>query len=92
MPSANGRAVNFYRTSYEDAMVQVERERGHMFTAIRRAWGSPPVEIAAARIGACAHDSGKTFDEVLFWIYEQLCWHGSGSIVEWMEKPLILKA
>src|ERR1044072_3139597 len=94
MPEAGGRVVSYYRTSYERAMEQVERDRGRMFDVIRRAWASPSVEEAARRIGAGANNSetGMTFDEVLFWLYEQICHHGSGAVAEWMTETKILCA
>jgi len=93
MPEARGRVVKFYHAPYVSAMERVERDRGRMFEAVRRAWASPSPEWAAARIGQTAHASaGVTFDEVLFWLYEQLCNHGSGSIAAFGAKPQVLSA
>jgi hypothetical protein len=93
MPEARGRVVKFYHAPYVSAMERVERERERMFEMVMRAWASSSPEWAAARIGQTAHASaGMTFDEVLFWLYEQLCNHGSGSIASFGGKPQVLSA
>jgi hypothetical protein len=84
MQGPGGRVVNFYHSkSYQVAMDEVERDRDRLFQIVRRAWASPSTEEAARRIGATAHLSGMTFDEVLYFLYEYVCHRGSGSIAAW---------
>lgn len=93
MPDARGRVVSYYHASYQSAMERVERDRDRMFEIVRRAWAGMPAEEAAALIGATAHASpGMTWDEVLFWLCEQVCEHGSGSIAAWMTRVPTLSA
>lgn len=82
MPVAS-RTVSFYHKPYNQAMEFVEKEHTRIFEVIRRAWASPSPEETARRIGEGAQASGMSFDEVLFWLWEHLCMHGSGSI--WMD-------
>jgi hypothetical protein len=92
MPGAGGGVSRYYHTSYSRAMQQIERDGGRIFEVIRRAWHCSP-EQAAQLIGrAAARSQGMTFDEVLFWLWEQLCNHGSGSISVYLSKPLILES
>lgn len=91
MPGDAG-VSRYYHTSYSRAMAQIERDGERMFEVIRRAWRCSP-EQAAQIIGRAASQSQwMTFDEVLFWIWEQLCNHGSGWISNWVHTPLILEA
>lgn len=93
LPDANGRVVCYYRASYQTAMGRIERDRDRMFEIVRRALGGVSRDHAAWVVGAGAHLSvGMTFDEVLFWLCEQVCDHGSGSIAIWATKPQALSA
>ena len=93
MPDARGRVVSYYHASYQRAMERVERERDRMFEVVRRALGNVSRERAAWVIGVGAHRSAEmTFDEVLFWLCEQVCSHGSGSITAWATEPQALSA
>lgn len=88
------RVCRYFYAPYEQAMERVEREREQMFETVRRAWCGASVEETARRIGATAVASeiGMTFDEVLFFLYEQICQHGSGAVAEWMTKVPIICA
>ena len=93
MPGAHGRVARYYHASYQSAMERVERDRDGMFEVVRRAWAGMPPEDAARLIGVTAHRSpGMTFDEVLFWLFEEVCEHGSGSITAWITEVSAISA
>jgi len=81
-------AVRYFISPYERAIETVERERDRLFEVVRRAWANPTPDETARRIGAAAHISGLSFDEVLFWLWEQVALHGSGSI--WLDGSALL--
>ena len=78
--SPQGRTVRFFQSPYDRALLCVEEQRDRLFAVVRRAWAITSDEELSKRIAALASSSGKTFDEVLYWLWEKLKLEGSGAL------------
>ena len=75
-----GAVAPLFRAPYDKALAYVEANRARLLKVIQRAWASPPDEELCRRIGSLAHRRGASFDEVLYWLWERLCQHGTGAL------------